>query len=530
MGSASSGTRTDPDRRSGQREAEAAASSGPPSAPAPPGGSPPQVTVTVGAEVTGELPRPWEHMIGGGQLSALLRRDRTGGRVIGDDLQDALRIARDELGIRAVRGHGILSDELGVYRDVDGAPVHSFGGVDQVCDQLLRLGLRLVAGLSFMPRDLASDPGRTLGAGTSPPRDWERWAGLIRDLVAHWTGRYGLAEVRDHWSFEIGNEPGRELSWSGTQEDYFRLYDETARAVRAVDAELEVGGPACAAGEWVDGLLAHLAGSGAPLDFLSVHASASLPADLRPLLARHGRAGTAVRWSGWGPASAQPGGDGDSVSAAAFLLRGMRPELGRAEALCHWAASDHSGTPGSARELFHGGQGVLSVGNLRKPRFWALALLARLGPGALPVGIDGDGAWTMVETLATRADDGRITVLAWNCVPDQQHPDGDGRLARLARQVRLRVRVPAGAPYTVTHYRIDSGHSNIVAPWERLRNGANWPDDGQWQFLKQANLLEKLGPTVTRTPADGELAFDFSLPMPAVSCLELTPQAAGGPG
>ena len=67
MGSASSGTRTEPDRRSGRQQAEAAAGSGPPFAPVPPGGGPPQVTVTVGDEVTGELPRPWEHMIGGGQ-------------------------------------------------------------------------------------------------------------------------------------------------------------------------------------------------------------------------------------------------------------------------------------------------------------------------------------------------------------------------------------------------------------------------------------------------------------------------------
>jgi len=81
-----------------------------------------------------------------------LRRDRTGGRVIGAELREALRIARDELRVRAVRAHGILCDDLGVYRE--GRP-SDFGGVDRVYDELMALGLRPVAGLSFMPRDLA---------------------------------------------------------------------------------------------------------------------------------------------------------------------------------------------------------------------------------------------------------------------------------------------------------------------------------------------------------------------------------------
>ena len=61
-------------------------------------------------------------MIGSEHLSYLLSRDRTGGRVIGAELREALRIARDELGVRAVRAHGILCDDLGVYRRGPGRP------------------------------------------------------------------------------------------------------------------------------------------------------------------------------------------------------------------------------------------------------------------------------------------------------------------------------------------------------------------------------------------------------------------------
>jgi len=61
----------------------------------------------------------------------------------------------------------------------------------------------------------------------------------------------------------------------------------------------------------------------------------------------------------------------------------MRSALGRVDALSHWVASDHFEELGTPGELFHGGFGLLSVGNLHKPRFWALALLARLGPDEL---------------------------------------------------------------------------------------------------------------------------------------------------
>ena len=56
-------------------------------------------------------------MIGSEHLSYLLRQDRTGGRVIGAELREALQMARDELGVRAVRAHAILGDDLGVYRE-----------------------------------------------------------------------------------------------------------------------------------------------------------------------------------------------------------------------------------------------------------------------------------------------------------------------------------------------------------------------------------------------------------------------------
>jgi xylan 1,4-beta-xylosidase len=487
-----------------------------------PGAAGPGTAGSTQATGSGLLERPWEPMIGSEHLSYLLSRDLSGGRVIGPELREALRIAHDELGVRAVRAHAILGDDLEVYSEAGGRPVHDFSGVDRVYDQLMEIGLRPVVELSFMPRDLARDPGQTVfsyGAIVSPPKDWDRWADLVRDLASHLTERYGRDEVVSRWAFEVWNEPNLEVFWSGTPEEYFRLYDVSARAIKSVHPDLRVGGPSSAATGWIGELLDHLDGSDAPLDFLSTHVYGNVPLDLRPGLASHGRAGTPIWWTEWGTTPTHFNQVGDTVFAAAFLLRGMASALGRLEALSHWVASDHFEELGRPPELFHGGFGLLSVGNLRKPRYWAMALLGRLGPSRLPVSVRGDGAGGLVEALAARHHDGRIGILAWNGTLDQTKIGGD---PLLDRRLAIRVFVPPGTAYTVRHYRIDAGHSNIVPAWERMRRGAPWPSDGQWAELGELNTLDELGPA-QRTAADGDgvLEFVFDLPMPGVSYLEL---------
>jgi xylan 1,4-beta-xylosidase len=471
----------------------------------------------------GDLQRPWEPMIGSEHLSYLLRRDCTGGRVIGTELSEALRIAHDELGVRAVRAHGILCDDLGVYTESGGRAVHDFSGVDRVYDELLGAGLRPIVELSFMPAALARDPNKTVFTYEgiiSPPRDWDRWADLVGGLAVHLVQRYGLDEVVSRWAFEVWNEPNLDVFWSGTPAEYFRLYDVSAHAIKSVHPGLRVGGPATAAAGCIRELLAHLRTSGAPLDFLSTHVYGNTPLDLRPLLAASGREETPIWWTEWGTTPNHFHHVGDTVFAAAFMLRGMASAAGRIGALSHWVASDHFEEIGAAPELFHGGFGLLSVGNLRKPRFWALALLARLGRSRLPVSVTGDGADGLVEALAARHDDGRIGVLTWNVTLDQGKIGGD---PLLDRPVRLHVSVPAGVSYAVRHYRIDAEHSNIVPAWEQMSRGAAWPDEDQWAVLREMNTLDELGPPSRAAADDGVLEFAFELPMPGVSYLELIP-------
>ena len=123
-------------------------------------------------------------------------------------------------------------------------------------DFLVSIGMRPFVELSFMPEALASGSTKVFRyqANVTPPKNYRQWAALIHKLVAHWVDRFGIDEVRK-WFFEVWNEPNLKAFWTGTQQEYFKLYQVTAEAIKGIDALLQVGGPATANNAWIPELL-----------------------------------------------------------------------------------------------------------------------------------------------------------------------------------------------------------------------------------------------------------------------------------
>ncbi len=349
-------------------------------------GMPAPVRISVDAStVTGQLGRVWQ-MVGAERLSQLRSDGTESGGSIATEFAEALRLAHTDLGATTVRAHAILHDDNAVVRrDAAGILHFDFTRVDEIYDVVLGLGLRPIVELSFMPAALARDPGQTVFTYRgiiSPPADWAEWRQLVTELARHLVRRYGTDEV-ERWAFEVWNEPNLAVFWPGSREDYLRLYAESALAVKAVDSRLRVGGPATAAGEWIELLAARAAESGLPLDFVSTHTYGNLPVDVRPALRRHGLDGIPIWWTEWGVGSTHFGAVHDSVLGAPFVLSGFHSAQGRLEAVAYWVISDHFEELGRPPRLFHNGFGLLTVGNLRKPRYWAVHLAAHQGQEVL---------------------------------------------------------------------------------------------------------------------------------------------------
>ncbi|HRH42234.1 MAG TPA: hypothetical protein PKY82_11465, partial [Pyrinomonadaceae bacterium] len=189
------------------------------------------------------------------------------------DWQAQFETVRRDCGFEYIRFHGLLQDEMGVYsEDKNGVPKYNFQYVDALYDAILQKGMKPFVEFGFMPEKLASG-NKTIfwwKGNITPPKDYEKWANLIKALVEHWTNRYGENEVAN-WYFEVWNEPNLDIFWSGTQTDYFKLFEVSAKAIKSVSKNYRVGGPATAGNGWVPETIDFTTKNNVPIDFISTH-------------------------------------------------------------------------------------------------------------------------------------------------------------------------------------------------------------------------------------------------------------------
>lgn len=125
-----------------------------------------------------------------------------------------------------------------------------------------------------------------------PPADMEKWAATCLGIIRHYNEGWanGFHHGIRYW--EIWNEPeNRPVMWSGTDDDYLRLYRTAALAIKKQFPALKVGGPALgASGSFVKGefvptdfavsFLAMCRKDKVPLNFFSWHCYTADPVEL----------------------------------------------------------------------------------------------------------------------------------------------------------------------------------------------------------------------------------------------------------
>ena len=225
----------------------------------------------------------WRECVGTGRLSLALRKDYL----------ESLALVQKEIGFRYIRGHGLLHDDVGIYREYEWEGetrvLYNFTYIDQIFDSFLDLGLKPFVEIGFMPEALASSTETIFWwkGNVTPPKDYGRWRDLIHAVVTHFVERYGLEEVLT-WPFEIWNEPNLSNFWKDAdQAEYFKLYRETVGAIKAIDPGFQVGGPAICGGSdhWMADFLRFCDEESVPVDFLSRHAYSSGPREPIPFAA-----------------------------------------------------------------------------------------------------------------------------------------------------------------------------------------------------------------------------------------------------
>ncbi|MCK2215552.1 hypothetical protein MF672_017420 [Actinomadura sp. ATCC 31491] len=473
----------------------------------------------------GRLSEAWRYCVGTGRFDLALRRD----------YQESLALVQREIGFRHIRGHGLLSDGAGVHRPYEHAGErrvrHVFTYVDQVVDAYLDLGIRPFLELGFMPSGLASGEQTVFWwhGNVTPPASHAEWAELVRATLRHLVGRYGLDEVRT-WPIEVWNEPNLKEFWQDADEAaYHRLYEVTAHAVKEVDAGLLVGGPAISPGadEWLPRFADFVAARDVPCDFVSRHAYSSGPAQhvpfgvhqtLMPAEALLEQFATPRRQLAGGPLAGAPVHvtefnssyrPDNPVHDTAFHAAYLAPVLAGGGEVCdsfaYWTFCDVFEEIGVPASIFHGGFGLLTHRQIKKPTYHLYAFMARMGEEVLARGADH---------LVTRHGDGRVSVLAW------APADVTGGDPVTGHQVRLSVPVgPAGSAFLLRS-SVSEEHGNAWAAWRELGRPAS-PAARELDVLREA--AEPARSHRALPVRDGRVELDLRLGAHEVTLAELTP-------
>ncbi len=370
----------------------------------------------------GPFSRMYRECIGAGRANEGLRAD----------WQSQLARVKAGCGFRYIRMHGLLTDDMGVYReDKKGNPEYNFQYIDVLYDYILSIGMKPFVELGFMPSALASGTKTVFWwkGNITPPKDWKKWEGLIRALTQHFTGRYGAEEVKT-WYFEVWNEPNLDFFWAGSQEEYFTLYRHAARAIKDVNPAYRVGGPATAGAAWVPEMIDHCHKNGLPLDFISTHSygvkegfldqtgTAGTILDKDPMsvskdiitsrkqIAESAMPGLELHYTEWSSSYTPSDPIHDSYHEAAYILQKLKQVGGAPTSMSYWVFTDIFEEAGPRFTPFHGGFGLLNYQGITKPAFHAFAFLNTLGETELE---NADAC-----SWACRDASGGVQLLLWD--------------------------------------------------------------------------------------------------------------------
>jgi xylan 1,4-beta-xylosidase len=452
--------------------------------------------------------------------------------------------------------------------DANGNPVYNWTIIDSIFDTYIQRGMKPLAQIGFMPQALSTnpepyrhhwkpgDPYTDIITGWAyPPKDYNKWAELVYQWVKHSVQRYGQKEV-ESWYWELWNEPNGHY-WKASRQEFFKLYDYTADAVKRALPTAKIGGINIAgtggrgAQQWLNDFAKHCFSDtnyvtkkiGAPVDAILFHAKGS------PRL-RDGHVrmnmGTQLRdieagfkfVASWPQLKNLPViiGESDPEGCAACGMH-TNPEnayrngtmyssytaasFARKYALADQYKVNFKGAVSWSFEFenqpWFFGFRDLATNGVNKPVLNVFRMFGMMKGNRvnlvtdhgydLRTAVDSSfrKSWSDINGMACK-DAGGATVLLWN------YHDDDVKAA--AEPVSVKIKGITAKQVRVHHFRIDSAHSNSYEVWKKMGSPQN-------PSAQQIAELELFGSPEWVKVTNGEAALNFILPRQAVSLLKL---------
>jgi xylan 1,4-beta-xylosidase len=484
-----------------------------------------------------------------------------------------------------VRAHNLMTTGDGtpalkwgstnMYReDEHGNPVYDWTIVDRIFDAYVQRKMKPLAEIGFMPEALSVHPqpyqhhwspglsyGEIFKGWAYPPKDYKKWGELVYQWVRHSVDRYGKEEV-ETWYWEVWNEPNSGY-WKGTTQEYCKLYDYAADAVKRALPGARIGGPhvtgpsGAGAAKFLREFISHCTKDtnyvtgkvGTPLDFIAFHAKgapkvkegavrmnmgqqlrdiskgfeivASFPEVKRLpiIIGESDPEGCAACGMQTNPENAYRNGTMYSSYTAAVFAR-------KYELADHFKVNFLGAVSWSFefenQPWFYGFRDLATNG-VDKPVLNVFRMFGMMQGNRVEVSGNLAYDYTIARDSSIRGnkpdinalatlDRSSASVLIWN-YHDDDIPSPDSPV-----EVTLKG-IPATTA-TLIHYRIDKKHSNSYEIWKSM-GSPQQPTMEQYVALEKAGQLEMMDSPKPVNITNGSATIRMELPRQGVSLLKL---------
>jgi xylan 1,4-beta-xylosidase len=499
-------------------------------------------------------------------------------------LTEISKLSKVPVNVRAhsllVTGDGVAALKWGstnaYTEDEKGNPIYSWTIIDQIFDTYIERGMKPIAQIGFMPEALSTHPqpykhhwapnikyDEVFTGWAYPPKDYVKFANLVFEWVKHSVARYGKQEV-ETWHWELWNEPDIPY-WKGTTEEYIKLYDYTADAVKRALPTAKIGGPETTgpgsknAALFLRTFLTHIVSGknyvtgkvGTPLDFISFHAKgqpslvggmvqmnmgkqlrdidkgfeivASYPSlkKLPIIIGESDPEGCAACSEDFNPQNAYRNGTMySSYTAASFARKSDLAESRGVNLLgaVTWAFEFED------QPWFRGFRDLATNG-VDKPVLNVFRMFGMMQGNRVAINQNLAYNYNLIRDSSVRGErpdinafaakeDHSATVMVWN-----YHDNNDLTIADAAVALKLSG-LPIGK-VLLRHYRIDQQHSNAYEVWKKMGSPKN-PDKEQFELLEKAGQLQLMNSPEWITVKNGTTLLKMKLPVQGVSFFQLS--------
>ena len=333
----------------------------------------------------------WNRMINGGLAKDLLRAD----------MQQHILLLKKELHFKYVRFWDIYAPELFLHQEKY-EKQYNFSKLDNIFDFLVNHGLKPYVELGFKPIRLLKNIEDYM---ISEERNIifesdQDYGDFLKQLLRHCVNRYGMEEVED-WYFEQWKDPRYK-----SLEQFFRTFEMAYSEIKSFSPNIKVGGAGL---NWDEGfpfaeIIEEWKKRNCYPDFISIYSypynrkeeelkgnqynslysrnqnyMVNYVDKAREVLHRNGFWNQEIHVSEWNFTVSNRNYLNDSSFKGAYLVKNLLDVIGKVDLVGYWFGSDLFSEYYDTNRLLDGSGGLISKDGIRKPAFYGISFMNRLG-------------------------------------------------------------------------------------------------------------------------------------------------------